>query len=185
LSIKNQEHCYVNKKPDFKLPPKTREVFLYMPYRMMRIFPTVGVFGNINLQTGKEKRKIYFSPLSVAQQANGKVLFNNGTIYDSVNGTVEVIVKENGRYVKKTKKVYRFDVVSYGKDGKTHVQSKLYSMSGEYCIVFLQSYGQVIVMDRQTYESAYVQMFMLERYNKDLFELVISSPYSKIYRVKK
>ena len=81
--------------------------------------------------------------------------------------------------------MYRFDVVSYGKDGKTHVQSKLYSMSGEYCIVFLQSYGQVIVMDRQTYESAYVQMFMLEKYNKDLFELVISSPYSKIYRVKK
>jgi len=173
------------KKPDFKLPPKTREIFLYMPYRMMRIFPTVGVFGNINLKTGATQRKIYFTPVSVAQQANGKVLFSNGTVYDSVNGTVEVIVKENDRYVKKRKKVYRFDVVNYGKDGKTHVQSKLYSMSGEYCIVFLQSYGQVIVMDRQTYESAYVQMFMLEKYNKDLFELVISSPYSKIYRVKK
>jgi dolichyl-diphosphooligosaccharide--protein glycosyltransferase/undecaprenyl-diphosphooligosaccharide--protein glycosyltransferase len=173
------------KKPDFKLPPKTREVFLYMPYRMMRIFPTVGVFGNINLKTGATQRKIYFTPVSVAQQANGKVLFSNGTVYDSVNGTVEVIVKENDRYVKKTKKVYRFDAVSYGKDGKTRVQSKLYSMSGEYCVVFLQSYGQILVMDRETYESAYVQMFMLEKYDKELFELVISSPYSKIYRVKK
>jgi len=172
-------------KPDFKLPPKTREVFLYMPYRMMRIFPTVGVFGNINLKTGRENRKIYFSPLSIAQQANGKVLFSNGTIYDSVKGTVEVVVRENDRYVKKTKKVYRFDVAGYGANGKTQVQTKLHSMLGDYCIVFLQSYGKIVVMDRKTYESTYVQMFMLEQYDKSLFELVVSSPYSKIYRVKK
>jgi len=172
------------KEKDYKLPKKTRDVYLYMPYRMMRIFPTVGVFGNINLKTGKEERKIYFSPLSIAQQANGKVLFRNGTIYDGTKGTVEVILKENNKYVKKTKKVYRFDVAGYGANGKTKVQSKLHSISGEYCIVFLQSYGQIVVMDRKTYNSAYVQMFMLGKYDKNLFELVVTSPYTKIYKVK-
>ena len=172
------------KSENYELPEKTREVYLYFPFRMMRIFPTVGVFGNINLKTGKEERKIYFSPLSVAQQANGKVLFRNGTIYDGTKGTVEVILKENNKYVKKTKKVYRFDVAGYGANGKTKVQSKLHSISGEYCIVFLQSYGQIVVMDRKTYNSAYVQMFMLGKYDKNLFELVVTSPYTKIYKVK-
>jgi len=40
-------------------------------------------------------------------------------------------------------------------------------------------------MDSQTFNSMYVQMFILGKYDKDLFELVISSPYSKIYKVKK
>jgi hypothetical protein len=40
-------------------------------------------------------------------------------------------------------------------------------------------------MDRETYNSAYVQMFMLGNYDKELFELVVASPYSKIYKIKK
>jgi len=164
-------------KPDFKLPKKTREVFLYMPYRMMRIFPTVGVFGNINLETGAKGRNMHFYPSSVARQQGGKILLRNGIIYDAIKGTVTM--------GNQTKKVYRFDTVQYSADNKTQVQSKLYSMSGEYCVIYLKSYGQVVVMDRKTYESAYVQMFMLEKYNKELFELVVFSPYSKIFRVKK
>ncbi len=48
----------------------------------------------------------------------------------------------------------------------------------------MKSYNKFIVMDSETFNSTYVQMFMLEKYNKDLFELVISSPYSKIYKLK-
>jgi hypothetical protein len=48
----------------------------------------------------------------------------------------------------------------------------------------MQSYGQFIVMDTQTFNSTYVQMFILGKYNKELFELVVSSPYSKIYKLK-
>jgi len=39
-------------------------------------------------------------------------------------------------------------------------------------------------MDKETYNSAYVQMFMLGKYDKELFELVVSSVYGKIYKVK-
>ncbi len=51
--------------------------------------------------------------------------------------------------------------------------------------VYMQSYGQFVVMDNETFNSMYVQMFMLEKYDKTLFELVVSSPYSKIYKLKK
>ncbi|HHD80612.1 MAG TPA: peptide-binding protein, partial [Campylobacterales bacterium] len=30
----------------YELPKKTRDIYLYLPYRMLRIFPTVAVFGN-------------------------------------------------------------------------------------------------------------------------------------------
>lgn len=165
------------KKPDFKLPAKTRDVFLYMPFRMMRIFPTVAVFGNINLETGRKERNVHFYPSSIASQQGGKVILQNGIIYDSIKGEVTI--------GNKTRKVYRFDAASYRANGKSEVQSKLHSIAGELCVVFLQSYGQIVVMDRKTYESAYVQMFMLEHYDKDLFELVVSSAYSKIYKIKK
>jgi hypothetical protein len=49
----------------------------------------------------------------------------------------------------------------------------------------MQSYGQFVVMDNETLHSMYVQMFILGKYDKDLFELVVSSPYSKIYRLKR
>lgn len=162
---------------DYQLPKKTRDVYLYLPYRMLRIFPTVSVFGNINLNTGKKERNMLFYPSGIASQKAGKVILQNGIIYDSIKGEVQI--------GNKTRKVYRFDVASYRAKGKSQVQSKLHSMSGEFCIVFLKSYGKIVVMDRKTYESAYVQMFMLEKYDKNLFELVISSPYSKIFKLKK
>ncbi|HHS92426.1 MAG TPA: peptide-binding protein [Campylobacterales bacterium] len=165
------------KKSDFKLPTKTRDIYLYLPFRMMRIFPTVAVFGNINLETGRKERNMHFYPSAVASQQGGKVVLQNGIVYDSMKGTL--------RIGDKTKSVYRFDVAMYKPNGKSQVQSKLHSIAGEFCVVYLQSYGQMVVMDRKTYESAYVQMFMLEKYDKNLFELVVSSPYSKIFKLRK
>jgi len=66
----------------YKLPEKTRDVYLYLPYRMLRIFPTVGVFGNLNLKTGKKERNILFYPSRVAKQAGGTLLLQNGIVFD-------------------------------------------------------------------------------------------------------
>ena len=165
------------KKEDFKLPKKTREVFLYMPMRMMRIFPTVGVFGNLNLKTGKALRNIAFYPTRPAQQQGSVVMLQNGIVFDSAKGILKI--------GQKTVKVYKFDQAVLDNKGTTQVNSTLMHLDGEMAVVYLKSYGQMIVMDKETYNSAYVQMFMLGNYDKNLFELVVSSPYSKIYRVKK
>ena len=164
------------KSENYELPAKTRDVYLYFPYRMMRIFPTVGVFGNINLKTGKPERTIHFYPSAPAQQNGAKVILQNGIVFDSAKGEIEL----GG----KIKKVQRFDIATLGVNGIPKVKSQLMHMDGEFCVVYLQSYGSIIVMDRKTYNSAYVQMFMLGKYDKNLFELVVSSPYSKIYKVK-
>ena len=161
----------------YVLPPKTRDIYIYLPFRMLNIFPTVSVFGNLNLMTGEEERKIIFYPTVATAKKNGVIHFRNGIVFDTKNGQVT--------FGNKVGKVKNFIVTSNTKDGKTELKSQLLHMDGEYAIVYMQSYGKFVVMDTEIFNSTYVQMFMLGKYDKNLFELVVSSPYSKIYKLKK
>ena len=161
----------------YTMPPKTRDIYLYLPYRMLRIFPTVAVFGNLDLTTGKAQRNIAFYPTQVQSNAKGIITLGNGIIFDSIKG--EVIIGDS------KKNIRNFIITQHTKNGKTILQSQLYHLDGEYAVVYMKSYGQFVVMDSETFNSMYVQMFILGKYDKDLFELVISSPYSKIYKLKK
>jgi len=161
----------------YTLPQKTRDVFLYLPYRMLNIFPTVSIFGNIDLETGEQVRKMAFYPTQARNNSNGRILLANGIAFDAKKGILTI--------GKSTKRVKYFVVTQNTQSGKVNLQSQLYHADGEYAVVYMKSYGQFIVMDTKTFNSTYVQMFMLEKYNKNLFELVVSSPYSKIYKLKK
>jgi len=162
--------------PGYKLPKKTRDIYLYLPYRMMRIFPTVAVFGNLDLTTGKAERKISFYPTNAVSNKDGVIAFRNGITFDAKKG--EITLGQQKKQVK------YFIVTQNTKQGKVQLKSQLYHADGEYAVVYMKSYGQFIVMDSETFKSTYVQMFMLEKYDKNLFELVVSSPYSKIYKLK-
>ena len=162
---------------DYKLPEKTRDIYLYLPYRMLRIFPTVAVFGNLDLTTGKAERKISFYPTSAVSNKDGMITFRNGIAFDTEKG--EITLGQQKKSVK------YFIITHNTKEGKVQLQSQLYHADGEYAIVYMKSYNTFVVMDVETFSSTYVQMFMLEKYDKNLFELVVSSSYSKIYKLKK
>jgi len=161
----------------YPLPKKTRDIFLYLPFRMMNILPTIAIFGNLDLTTGKVQRKITFYPSAVQSNSEGKIRLRNGILFDSKKGEVYI----GGT----TGRVKHFIIVQNTTAGTTKLQSQIYHMDGDYVIVYMKSYGQFVVMDTETFKSTYVQMFMLGKYDKDLFELVVSSPYSKIYRLKR
>lgn len=163
--------------PNYKLPKKTRDVYLYLPYRMMRIFPTVAVFGNLDLTTGKEERKIAFYPTQAVSNKDGIITFKNGITFNINKGVLRLGNQEEN--------VKHFVMTQNIQEGKIKIQSQLYHVDGEYAVVYMQSYGEFVVMDSETFNSTYVQMFMLKKYDPNLFELVVSSPYSKIYRLKK
>jgi len=162
---------------NYKLPKKTRDIYLYLPYRMMNIFPTVAVFGNLDLTTGKAERKISFYPTQAASNKDGILVFKNGIQFDTKKGLISLGQQQI--------KVKNFIVTQITKEGKTQLQSQHYHADGQFAVVYMKSYGQFIIMDSETFNSTYVQMFMLEKYDKNLFELVVSSPYSKIYKLKK
>ena len=162
---------------DYILPEKTRDIFLYLPYRMLNIFPTVAVFGNLDLTTGKAERKISFYPTQAVSNQEGILTFGNGITFNANKGVISL----GQRQVK----VKHFIITQHVKEGKTQLHSQFYHADGQFAVVYMKSYGQFIVMDIETFNSTYVQMFILEKYDKELFELVVSSPYSKIYKLKK
>jgi dolichyl-diphosphooligosaccharide--protein glycosyltransferase/undecaprenyl-diphosphooligosaccharide--protein glycosyltransferase len=135
------------------------------------------VFGNLDLTTGKKLRRIVFYPTSAIKQDGSIVRFANGIVFDTKEGKLF--------FGKEKKNVRNFIIAQSDKHGKTSLRSQLYHPDGDFAVVYMQSYGTFVVMDIQTFNSTYVQMFMLGKYDKNLFELVVSSPYSKIYKLKK
>jgi len=165
------------KNGTYPLPPKSRDVFLYLPYRMFNIFPTVAVFGNLDLTTGKQKRKIVFYPTQAVSNSDGIVKFSNGIVFDVKHG--KLIIGRSSKSVK------YFIATQNTKNGQIKLKSQILQPDGEYSIVFMKSYGRFVIVDNTTLNSLYVQMFILGKYDKDLFELVVASPYSRIYKLKK
>jgi dolichyl-diphosphooligosaccharide--protein glycosyltransferase/undecaprenyl-diphosphooligosaccharide--protein glycosyltransferase len=163
--------------PAYTLPVKTREIYLYLPYRMMSIFPTVMLFGNLDLTTGKPEREVVFYPTRAVKNDNGKVIFANGIQFDAQKG--ELLFGADKKEVK------QFIVTQNTNEGEIKLQSQHYHADAEHVVIYMQSYGQFLVLDSQTFESAYVQMFILGKYDANLFEPVVSSPYSRIYKLKK
>ncbi|NOR55569.1 MAG: peptide-binding protein [Sulfurovum sp.] len=161
----------------YELPKKTRDVYLYLPYRMLNIFPTVMVFGNLNLSTGKAERRISFYPTTAVSEKDRVISFANGITFDAKNGNL-ILGKQNVG-------VKHFVITENTNNETIKLQSRMYHHDGKYAVVYMKSYKRFIVMDSQTFNSTYVQMFILGKYDKDLFELVVSSPYSKIYKLKK
>jgi len=160
----------------YPLPPKSRDIFLYLPYRMMNILSTVAIFGNIDLRTGKEERKVVFYPTNAVNNKNGIIRFRNGIVFDSVKGEIQ-IGSERG--------LVRNSIITQNiANGKMLSQSQHYHMDGKYVVIYMKSYGRFIVMDIEIFNSTYVQMFILGKYDKNLFELVVSSAYTKIYKLK-
>jgi len=120
------------KSEEYKLPPKTRDVFLFMPYRMMRIFPIIGVFGNLDLSTGKKERKIIFYPTSIAKKNGSKIELRNGIVYDMETGILNIGSEKA--------KVNRFDEVEYRPKGKSVHESHINHIDGTVCVVFMKTY---------------------------------------------
>ena len=159
------------------LPEKTRDIYLYMPYRMLNIFPTVMVFGNLNLKTGKKLRDIRFYPTNATSKNGALITFSNGIVFDTKKGEITIGGQKG--------KVKNFLVTQNTKQNSVNIKSQYYHHDGVYVIIYMKSYGRFIIMDEKTFKSLYVQMFILGRYDKNLFELVVSSPYSKIYKLKR
>jgi dolichyl-diphosphooligosaccharide--protein glycosyltransferase/undecaprenyl-diphosphooligosaccharide--protein glycosyltransferase len=162
---------------EYSLPTKTRDIYLYLPYRMLGIFPTVAVFGNLDLNTGKRLRKINFYNTRLKKRYKEVLEFSNGIGFNTQNGILSLGAIK--------KKVKQFIVTQNTKSKEILLNTKNYYPSGEYIIIYMKSYGKFLLMDEETFHSTYIQMFVLGKYDKKLFDLVVSSPYSKIYKLKK
>jgi len=162
---------------EIKLPKKTRDIYIYLPFRMMNIFPTVALFSNLDLHTGKQKKKLFFYKGGIYSNKEGVLDLGRGISFNSKNN---VITFGNNQ---KTQIKY-FIVTQVDKTGKTQVQTKMVNKSSELSLIYMKSYNTMLVVNNNVLNSTYIRLFVLENYDKKLFEPVIIDPMTKIYKLK-
>jgi len=156
-----------------KLPPKTRDIYYYLPLKMMNILPTIDLFSNLNLATGQNYNSPLFLVAGVLKVKGGEFYLTNG-------------MKISGGYIYSSRgklPIGKF-IVTYYESGKLKRDSRYLNIGSPIYIVYMRDYGRILILDKRMYNSTYVQLFVLENYDPQLFEPVILTPLAKVFKLK-
>lgn len=161
---------------EINLPKKTRDIFFYLPYRMLNIYPTVSLFSNLNLMNGAKDKQPFFFVSNSAKDMGDKIQLAQNVYLDKRTSALEI--------GNQTQVIRRFVKTTYDKNMQLNVNETLVNFSGNLSVIFMSNYNTFLVLDEKTYNSLYIQLMVLEKYNKDLFEKVTSNPNVKVYKLK-
>lgn len=158
------------------LPEKTRDIYFYLPYRMMSIFPTVAQFSNIDIMNGKTIRQPFFFQSMQFKDMGTTLNFGSGVVLDKAKGMLklgnqEILVKN-------------FIQTAYTPDFKLIKEHNTIHPNGLFSIIYMQAYNTFLILDEDMLNSTYIQLFVLENYDKRFFEPISLEAYAKVYRLK-
>jgi dolichyl-diphosphooligosaccharide--protein glycosyltransferase/undecaprenyl-diphosphooligosaccharide--protein glycosyltransferase len=161
---------------DAELPEKTHAKYIYLPARMIDIFPTIYSMSNKNLLTGEKFPYTLYIGKN-AQKTGSKWTIDNSIEIDLKSGMMK---SPQGNI-----KIAQYIEVdpSNGDKPKTHVT--LYKdAESNISLVFFKGYNKIMLLDENALNSAYIKMFFFEEFDPNLFELRIRNNHAKLYRVK-
>lgn len=161
---------------DLPLPVKTRDIYFYLPYRMMGIFPTVAQFSNLDIMSGKTARQPFFYQSNRFQDSQTHLDFGSGVVLDKQKGTLKIGTQEV--------RIKHFSKTGYSPDKRLIKEERIVHGDGTLSIIYMQAYNTFLVVDQAMYASSYLQLFVFENYNPTLFEPVILEPYAKVFKLK-
>jgi undecaprenyl-diphosphooligosaccharide--protein glycosyltransferase len=161
---------------DVELPAKSRDVYLFLPLRMIDIFPTVKLFSNLDLETGAAGPRPFFYTTQRFKDEGSVLQLGNG---------ISLLKQEGALQIGQQKVPIRsFYQTQYDQDGKLHITQKPLDARSQVSVVFMKSYNRFLILDEGMLNSTYIQLFVFENYDRDLFEPVIMNPMAKVYRLK-
>jgi len=161
---------------DIKLPQKTRDIYFYLPFKMLNIYPTVKVFSNMDLMSGKKAKQPFFFMSRNFKDLGDKIQLGNGVFMNKKDSSLTI--GSNKTAIKRFVKTY------YLKNGELQKDVQVVNPNAKLSIVYMSNYNTFLVLDEETYNSLYIQLMVLEEYDKSLFEKVITSPHAKVYKLK-
>ena len=161
---------------DIKIPNKTRDIYFYLPYRMLNIYPTVSKFSDINLMNGDMKNPSFFYVSKTFRQNKNIVNLGRGVSFDLKDQSIKI----NNQKMP----IKRFVKTSYNKDMKLQKEINISNSMASISVVYMSNYNMFLVLDEKAYHSLFIQLMVLEEYDKSLFEEVLLSPHAKVYKLK-
>ena len=174
--FKNANYFLDTLESNITLPPKTRDIYFYLPFRMLSIFPTVAQFSNIDIMNGKTVREPFFYQSNRFQDNPTTLNLGQGVLLEKNKGTIKIGAQEVP--------IKYFITTGYAQDKKFFKDQKLVNPQGLFSMIYMQSYNTFLVVDEAMLSSSYIQLFVLENYDKRFFEPVILDPNAKVYKVK-
>ena len=165
------------KEANFSLPAKSREIYYYLPDRMLSIFPTILQFSKIDLKSGKNLNNgLFVTTRAISQSEKGIRLSGGFTLTSDVTNLI---------YDGNVLPLRSFIETDYNEAGKLNVKEYKNNESSNISVIFMRDYGRFIILDESILNSAYIQLFVLERYDPKVFEPVILDGAAKVYRLKR
>lgn len=164
-------------KYDIKLPNKTRDIYLYLPSRMMSIYPTINLFSNIDLMTGEKRKSPFYYHTKVFQENKDIINLSNNI----------KLVKKTGELHVNNQKVHinNFIKTFYDQKGKLKFKVLKVNPKSNINIIFNSHAKEFLIVDNNVLNSTYIQLFVLENYDKNLFEPAILTPFVKVFKLRK
>lgn len=174
--FKNANDFLAALETDITLPPKTRDIYFYLPYRMLSIFPTVAQFSNLDIMSGKVVRQPFFYQTNRFKDSATHIDLSSGVVLDKAKGTLrlgnqEVLVK-------------RFIKTGYSSDKKLLKEQSILHVNGNFNVIYMQAYNTFLILDEAMFDASYIQLFVLENYDEKLFEPISLEPHAKVFKLK-
>lgn len=162
---------------NFNLPQKTRDIYYYFVPHMIDILPNILRFSTVNIETGKESWTPFIHVgYDIRMGKDGEsIIINDECTLPSVDP--EYLIYDGKR----------MPINSYYQvgeaNGKLVKLSKQIDKNSNLYVIFLPDYQRILILDKKVFESAFIQLFVLENYDKDLFEPVYLSNSARIYKL--
>ena len=162
---------------NFKLPQKTTDIYYVLFSQIVDMLPQIVKFSEIDLTTGKSLgTPLFYMGLPFSEGATN-IDIGNEFILPSM--TPEFVAIKG-----KPAPVNSYHYVQ-SLDGKLDTKSVTVDENAKICVVFLADYNRILLLDKKLFDSTFIQLFLFENYDKELFEPVVLDPTVKIYKLLK
>ena len=160
---------------NYTLPPKTRDVFLFLPYEILRIFPTILSFSSRNLyfpqKYGSNSNGSKDPPMMILRKGRrqgSSIVFNNGYRLDR-RGFLRVEGERSGT-------IPYGQVLEVTENGKPALPIEAIELNGLRIpvnndptatrrLLFVKNRGEIAILSPETFRSTFAQRFLLDRFD--------------------
>lgn len=166
--------------PGFKLPPKTQDTFIFLPYEILRIFPTILSFSSRNLyfsgNEGSNSAAIREPPMMIlrgGRRQGSSYVFENGYRIDK-RGYLIVNAESKGAITYGQ----AFEIDESGGPAKIISSINLDGLNIPLLsdpangrrILFLPNRGDLVILSADTYRSSFARRFLLNRFDQRAYD---------------
>lgn len=162
---------------------KNREIYMYIPYDLFALTPTIAQFSDIDLQNGEatytKSKLIRYGNVKYDEQGKGFIL--DGIMhFDPESGALTEIESE------KSVQLQAYYMVGREHNRlRTRTIKKYNDDKSKLIAVLSQELGQFFILDERINNSLIVQFFLYENYDRNLFKLIYKGNESKAWKMIK